>query len=1021
MSYLHAKFIENCVGIDIEAHPETAEIFAMAAIRNSTGEKIDYRNRDIRAFLQNLENLLGRSNYLIGHNILKFDLQHLIAKNSQFSKFLNRSIDTLWLSPLAFPLRTYHNLEKPHLDSTLNEGKKQDPEKDALLSIELLENQQKAFAGLEENLLLAFHFLATRGKDSTGFNAFFCNLRNVNSLDEEGCVKAILQSLKGLACSTGLHERIVEFSYPENSWSLAYALSWISVAPEKAALSPWVVNEFPEVVNVLRILRTTDCKRRDCVWCSEHNAPKVALKRYFGYKDFRKVPKDLDGRSLQHRIVDAAMHGNSVLGILPTGAGKSICYQIPALSYYDSLGALTVVISPLVALMTDQIAGMNEREITSAITVNGNLSMAERSEALDKVRRGEVSMLLISPEQLRNNAIRATIEQRVVAMWVLDEAHCLSNWGHYFRPDYRYVSRFIDELRQNSIVPQVMCLTATAKPEVIKDIEDHFAKRLKIGFKIFNGGASRENLTFKVQTTSERTKETDVLDTINKILPNEGKSGAIVYCSKRINTEKLAKFLKGRGFEAAHFHAGIPAEDKEDILDKFRNGEIRIVVATNAFGMGIDKPDIRLVVHADFPGSLENYLQEAGRAGRDGKPADCVLLFFNEDIEKQFALKAKSQLTQKDIQTILKSIRQLRKKKGSDDDRLIATTGEIAREHTTDPSENDTGEVGPGHYSDDPNDIDKKVRAAVHWLEEAELLIRDENRVSVFPTSLQVSDRAEAEQLLDQKHDSITLARRKVLLKIVDHLFRVSAEKGASTDDLLRVSGLSNSRLVKALYDLESFGIMKNNLAVTIYVSVGVQNGSQKKLGTLMDLEQAMISQMRESAPDATKEDKVPINLNLRMLAQELSNRGFKDARPDVIKKILQGLAGDGRDRDGGEGSIRLRILNRDTVRVWLGRSWDKLDKTAERRREGANTILEYLVERVPVGARGKDLAVESTVGDLFAALKSNLLFKNDDEKIDKLRLLRNSRIRKKISNSVGNLRKSVFSRKISQRLAKND
>lgn len=987
MSDIHAKFIEFCVGLDLEVHPETAEILAIAAIRKSTGRKIDYRHRDISAFLQKLENLLEQSNCLIGHNLLKFDLVHLIAKDSRFSKFLNRSIDTLWLSPLAFPLKTYHNLDKPHLDSALNDGLKNDPEKDALLSIELLESQQKAFLGLDTGLLMAIHYLTTREKDSTGFDAFFKNLRNVNTLDEEDSLTAIHQSLKGLACSSGLRRRIVEFSTPEYSWSLAYALSWITVSPENAALPPWVIKTFPKVVNVLHSLRLTNCRRTDCVWCSEHREPKAALKRYFGYEDFRKFPPDPDkvGGSLQHRIVDEAMQGNSIIGVLPTGAGKSICYQIPALSYYQSMGALTVVISPLVALMTDQIAGMNEREISSAITVNGNLTMAKRSEALDKVRRGEISMLLISPEQLRSNAIRATLEHRVIAMWVLDEAHCLSNWGHDFRTDYRYVSRFIDELHQESIDPQILCLTATAKPEVVRDIEEHFAKRLKIGFKKFNGGSSRENLTFEVQKTSERTKETDILDTINKNLPIDGKSGAIVYCSKRIHTEKLAKFLDGRGYAVARFHAGIPKEEKEVIQDRFRNGEIRIVVATNAFGMGIDKPDIRLVVHADIPGSLESYVQETGRAGRDGENADCVLLFFDDDIEDQFSLKAKNQLTHKEIQAILKSIRQLRKRKVSEDDKLVATTSEIAREHPKDDSSNDSGEFDSGQNTYDPSDVDNKVRAAVHWLEEAELLIRDENRISVFPASLKVTNRAEAERLLDLKLGKITLARRRELLTIVDHLLGASVERGVSTDDLLRVSGLKNSRLVKALYDLESLGIMKNDLAVTVYVNVGIKNGSQRNLRARIDIEREMISLMRESAPDVSKEDRDWVDLNLRMFAQKLSDRDIEDARPDVIKKILQGWAGDGRDRDGGEGSIRLRVLNRDVVRLRLGRSWKSLEVTAQRRTEGVSTLLDYMVGKIPVGTRGKDLAVETTLGDLFAALKSNMLFKNDEEKIDKL------------------------------------
>lgn len=661
MSELHAKFFDKCVGLDIEVEPETSVIFAMAAVKNSTGEVIDCQNRQTKEFLNKLETMLGPSDYLIGQNLIKFDLEHLKAKQSDVAKYLNRSVDTLWLNPLAFPRETYHFLRKPHLDPTVRDGQKQDPELDSRLAIERLERQQRAFKEHHESLIIAYHFLATRRKDTDGFDAFFCNLRDAATPNEEEGLKAIHQNLNGLVCHTDLEERILKFAKPNYSWALAYALSWMRVAEDNIVLPPWVINEFPKVADIARLLRATACGNASCRWCKKNNESKMALKRWFGYDEFRAIPKDADGKSLQYRIVSEAMRGNSLIGILPTGTGKSICYQIPALANYHNIGALTVVISPLVALMSDQIAGLKAQGIDSATTINGNLSMAERSDRLDKVRRGDISILIISPEQLRNTTIRSTLEQRIVGLWVLDEAHCVSKWGHDFRPDYRYVSRFIDEFYRDRTIPQIICLTATAKPEVIKDIEEHFVNRLKIGFMKFNGGASRENLTFKVKTTTKKTKATDILDTIGNILPNEGKSGSIVYCSTRRNTEKLANFLIERGFAAAHFHARLKPEKKIEVQEMFRNGELRVVVATNAFGMGIDKPDIRLVVHADIPGSLENYLQEAGRAGRDGGPAQCVLFFVGEDIDKQFSLTAKTMLKQKDIEAILKSIRGLRK------------------------------------------------------------------------------------------------------------------------------------------------------------------------------------------------------------------------------------------------------------------------------------------------------------------------------------------------------------------------
>ena len=213
--------------------------------------------------------------------------------------------------------------------------------------------------------------------------------------------------------------------------------------------------------------------------------------------EFRAVPVD-NGRPMQQSIVEAAMGKENVLGIMPTGSGKSVCYQVPGLSLYDKTGALTVVISPLVALMADQVAGLQKNGIDSSVTINGLLSMPERADALDKVRLGDAAILLISPEQLRSVSVRRVLSQREIGAWVLDEAHCLSRWGHDFRPDYRYIGRFIKKRAVDDQVPPVLCLTATAKPDVIVDIVAYFRKELNISLKVFDGGARRTNLAFEV-------------------------------------------------------------------------------------------------------------------------------------------------------------------------------------------------------------------------------------------------------------------------------------------------------------------------------------------------------------------------------------------------------------------------------------------------------------------------------------------------------------------------------------------
>ncbi|KDB05118.1 helicase [Defluviimonas sp. 20V17] len=749
---------------------------------------------------------------------------------------------------------------------------------------------------------------------------------------------------------------------------MAYALSWISVAGGESVMPPWVRMQFREASLIVRHLRDTACDSPDCAWCREKNDPNRALSRWFGFDAFRPQPVDDMGRPLQERIVDEAMHGQSILGILPTGTGKSVCYQIPALSKFDKTGALTVVISPLVALMADQVQGMARAGISSAVTVNGMLSLPERQDALDRVRMGEAAMLLISPEQLRSVSVRSVLAQREVGFWVLDEAHCISKWGHDFRPDYRYVGRFIKEFSGDEPPAPVLCLTATAKPEVVRDIREHFKSRLGVELLLLDGGAVRTNLTFEVRETQRGTKLADILDVIEAKLPREGASGAVVYCATRSATERVAEFLKQQGLAAEHFHAGLKPDEKRDIQERFRIGELRVIAATNAFGMGIDKPDIRLVVHGDIPGSLENYLQEAGRAGRDREHANCVLLFAGDDVERQFSLSARSRLARHEIGAILKALRRL-DGKTSKNGEVIATSGEIVR------AERDL------EFERDSATDDTRVKTAVSWLEEAKLLSREENRVQVFPSSLRVQRLEEAETILSAA--SITGTRRRQLLDIVRHLMNAQPDQGISTDELTGVSGLTGGGLNKALADLEALGIARNDVAVTIFVHVGVEGQSSQRLGQSSRLEAELIALMREAAPDAEGGEASP--LHLAEACQALRDREHATARPDIVEKFLRGIAGDGRDQDGGRGNVRLRKVSRNTLMVALQRSWPVLEQTAAIRRQAAELLLSHLTGKVPKGTRGKDLQVETTMGDLLASLNGDAFLRGAVQDMNKL------------------------------------
>ena len=371
---------------------------------------------------------------------------------------------------------------------------KNNPELDARIALDVFRDQLLIFRKLPKeapDLICAWHWLCTQdfnGKDSTLDDIFF-NFRNKQRPTELDAKDSIRSRLAGKGCMN-FGEKVLS-NLKTGRWEIAYAIAWLSVAGGNSVVPPWVRHQFPRTKTIIRKFRDQACADHDCAWCNERHDAEKELKKWFDYDKFREFPVDDNGRSLQKLIVEAAMKRQHALGILPTGTGKSICYQIPAISRFDKTGQLTVVISPLVALMADQVAGLLANGISSCITINGLLSMPERSHALDQVRLGDAGILLIAPEQLRSRSVRTVLSQREIGGWVLDEAHCLSKWGHDFRPDYRYVGRFIREHTKDESIPAILCLTATAKPDVKEDIVNYFKDELEIELEVFPGGAER--------------------------------------------------------------------------------------------------------------------------------------------------------------------------------------------------------------------------------------------------------------------------------------------------------------------------------------------------------------------------------------------------------------------------------------------------------------------------------------------------------------------------------------------------
>lgn len=333
------------------------------------------------------------------------------------------------------------------------------------------------------------------------------------------------------------------------------------------------------------------------------------LKHYFGHDTFR------DG---QENIIDNISNGNDALCIMPTGGGKSICYQIPALMS----DGIAIVISPLISLMKDQVTSLNQNGIRAAY-INSTLTSAQQSRAIYNAMRGEYKLIYVAPERLEVPAFLNLCNSIKISLIAVDEAHCVSQWGHDFRPSYLKIADFISKLDNR---PVISAFTATATDAVKRDILNLLG--LKNPYQITTG-FDRKNLFFAVKRPQRKQKE------LLAIVSEHKNQSGIIYCATRKNVEKVSDFLNDNGYRSLIYHAGLNSEIRNRNQEDFINDRCNLIVATNAFGMGIDKPDVRFVVHYNMPKNLENYYQEAGRAGRDGENSDCILLYSPADVHTQ--------------------------------------------------------------------------------------------------------------------------------------------------------------------------------------------------------------------------------------------------------------------------------------------------------------------------------------------------------------------------------------------------
>lgn len=599
--------------VDVEVGLRDHKIHDIGAMRYDDAKLHKCSCEELLDFLKGVD-------FVCGHNIVHHDAKYLFGENKG-KWFL---VDTLYVSPLLFPERPYHKLLK---DDKLQVEQLNNPVNDCEKARELLFDEIAHWHKLPSACKRIFATLLCGREEYEGFlrmvgaeKQFVGSVEssakhNTYAIDYDLLADIVCKEYKDKIC-TNADVRMLAERYP---CALAYALALVGTSDYRSVTLGWVLYNYPEVEHVINLLRRTRCAN-GCVYCNRMLDANHNLRKFFGYDKFRTY----DDEPLQENAVRSAIAGESLLAIFPTGGGKSLTFQLPALMDGQAVHGLTVIISPLQSLMKDQVDNLANRGIADAVTINGLLDPISRSLAIERVQNGDASLLYISPEMLRSKTIEKILMARHVVRFVIDEAHCFSAWGQDFRVDYQYIGKFIklydNKKGGNTHIP-VSCFTATAKQKVIQDICDYFKHWLGVDLHLYASSASRKNLHYKVIHVDS---DDDKYDRLRDIVEAED-CPTIVYVSRTKRTKELAARLSRDGISSLPYNGKMSADEKIKNQDAFMQDKVRVIVATSAFGMGVDKSDVGLVVHYDISDSLENYVQEAGRAGRDPRLSAIVL------------------------------------------------------------------------------------------------------------------------------------------------------------------------------------------------------------------------------------------------------------------------------------------------------------------------------------------------------------------------------------------------------------
>lgn len=827
---------------DTEVEPQSKRVLDIGAVNNDGSIFHSQSVNDFISFLQGVK-------YLCGHNILNHDLQYVDLKKHGQNHL--QIIDTLYLSPLLFPTKPYHKLLK---DDKLQTQELNNPVNDSFKAKDLFYDEINAFKQLDDEIQQIYYLLLSNKKEFCGFFDYI-KFENI----DKTVVDLIEEKFRDSFCTHTSIEKIVI----SNPIELSYVLALITSTDRYSITPPWVLKNYPEVESIMHILRNIPCLT-GCGYCDAALDINKGLKDYFGFDGYRKFA----GVPLQENAVHAAVNNKSLLAIFPTGGGKSLTFQIPALMSGRNSKGLTVIISPLQSLMKDQVDNLERNGITDAVTINGMLDPIERSQSFARVVDGSASLLYISPESLRSKTIERLLLGRNVVRFVIDEAHCFSSWGQDFRVDYLYIADFIKNLQTSkklSMPIPVSCFTATAKQKVVEDIVRYFKDNLSLHLEVFKANIARTNLHYKVYESK------DELEKYNnaRALIESKNCPTIIYVSRTRKAYDLATRLSTDGFDAKPYHGKMDIKEKTQNQNDFIAGNIQLMVATSAFGMGVDKKDIGMVIHYEISDSLENYVQESGRAGRDENlSADCFVLFNEEDLSKHFILLNQTKLSVKEIQQIWRAIKDITKYRMSVSNSAL----EIARK---------------AGWDDNVVEIETRVTTAIAALEQAGYLKRGQNVPRIFANSILSKNAQQAIETINassrfnekQKVSAIRIIKKLFSSKNTKHANDEVAE--SRIDYISDHLGIVKEQVIKVITLLREEKILADTKDLTAFIKQGEKrNQSLAIVKSYAQIEKFLLAQI----PDYHDSERV---YNIKELNEGAIKVNCTHSNPNKIKTLL--------------------------------------------------------------------------------------------------------------------------------------